>query len=60
MKKHILQTILPVMLLITAVFIIGSGCNSNPPYATAPTCDDAQPISEPIFTALGNEGDMDL
>ena len=27
MKKHFLNTILPAMLLITAVFIIGSGCS---------------------------------
>lgn len=35
MKKQFLKTILPVMLLVTAVFIIGSGCsngNSNPLY----------------------------
>lgn len=34
MKKRFLKTILPVMLLVSAVFIIGSGCGdgiSNPP-----------------------------
>jgi hypothetical protein len=60
MKKHLQSTFLPIMLLVTAVLIIGSGCNSNPPNTNVFTCDDAQPIFEPIFTTLGNEGAMDL
>ena len=30
MKKRFLKTILPVLLLLTAVFIIGSGCHGDP------------------------------
>ena len=29
MKKHVLKTVLPVLLLVTAVFIIGSGCGDG-------------------------------
>lgn len=62
MKKFILQTVLPIMLLSVAVFIIGSSCSSDPPLPTPPalTCDDAEPILEPIFTTIGNQGNMDL
>lgn len=60
MKHQFFKTISPIMLLVIAVFIIGSGCNDDPPNTTVFTCDDAQPIFESIFTTLGNEGDMDL
>ncbi|MDX1277860.1 hypothetical protein, partial [Oceanihabitans sediminis] len=30
MKKRFLKTILPVLLLVSAVFIIGSGCHGDP------------------------------
>jgi hypothetical protein len=60
MKKRFFKSILPAILLVVAVLVIGSGCNSNPPNTTVFSCDDAQPVFEPIFVTLGNQGDMDL
>lgn len=61
MKKHFSKTVIPILLLVIAVFVIGASCNSEPPpNVTVQTCDDATPILESIFIAIGNEGTMDL
>ncbi|WP_420574216.1 hypothetical protein [Kordia sp.] len=60
MKKHFSKTVVPTILLVIAVFVIGASCNSEPPNVTVQTCDDATPILESIFIAIGNEGTMDL
>ncbi|HLV39151.1 putative metal-binding motif-containing protein [Xanthomarina sp.] len=57
MKKHLLKTILPALLLVLAVFIIGSGC-SNPEHGWTSYYEDVDGDGygvEPSVRVYGNE-----
>ncbi|MEE9363840.1 MAG: hypothetical protein V3U92_14660 [Cellulophaga sp.] len=61
MKFSFLKSFLLITLLVVALFIIGSSCNSPDPTPTPQlTCDDSEPILESIFTALASPASMDL